>query len=175
MMQAANQCSHNLEDSQAGLALVTIGNSLRSDDGVALALCDALPHRIKSTICRFDLGSHIEHLAACLKGHHSAVVVDSTQNGSEPGTVSILNLALLLESTSPLRVESCHGLSLADELRLAKREVRLPDRLIFFGIEANDVSWSESLTPALQQKLPGLVKHLSSLLEKILESLKRHA
>ena len=172
-VQNQAQCDHTALVHPDGLALVTIGNSLGGGDDMAASLCDVLPETALKDVCRFDLGSYTGFLAASLAGHKAAIIVDSTCNGTAPGTVSILDLTAMLDRAAPLKIESCHGFALADELRLAKRQGKLPRRIIFFGVEVGDQAATGQPIPNL--KLSQSVRNLSFLVLKVLETLKRDA
>lgn len=167
-------CPHSGLESATDLCIVTVGNSLRGDDGIAAALCDKLPERVLSGVCRFDLGPYTSHLADCLQGHKAAIIVDSTCDGQSPGSVSIIDLSTMLEGPD-VSINSTHGFSVADELKLAGQLGVLPKRLIFFGVEIGEVNWKETISPALESKLPQLVSNLSFLVERILEALRKDA
>jgi Ni,Fe-hydrogenase maturation factor len=74
-----------------------------------------------------------------------------------------------------LNINSTHGFSVADELKLAKQLGTLPRRLIFFGVEIGEVNWKDKISPALEEKLPQLVLNLALLLERILETFRKDA
>lgn len=165
-------CSHQTEGG-TGLALVSIGNSLRGDDGVAAAICQGLSKKLLANVCWFDLGTYTGHLSQCLAGHRACVIVDSTCNHAEAGTIAIMDLSAALKRSSPLQVKSCHGLSLVDELRLAEKAGNLPGRVIFFGVEADNVDFNDQLSAAIKAKLPQLIANLSLLVSTIVETIKR--
>lgn len=167
-------CPHSGMETATGLCIVTIGNSLRGDDGIAAALCDKLPERVLSGVCRFDLGPYTSYLADCLQGHKGAIIIDSTCDGLSPGSVSIVDLTTSLAGPD-VNINSTHGFSVADELKLAGQLGVLPNRLIFFGVEIGEVNWKEKISPALESKLPQLVSNLSFLVERILEALRKDA
>lgn len=167
-------CPHSGLDHATGLCIITVGNSLRGDDGIAAALCDKLPEYVLADVCRFDLGPYTSLLSKCLQGHKAAIIIDSTCDGLSPGSVTIIDLAAMLES-SDLNIKSTHGFSVADELKLADQFGVLPNRLIFFGVEIGEVNWKEKISPALEKKLPHLVSNLSFLVERILETLRKDA
>ncbi len=167
-------CPHTGLETATGLCIVTVGNSLRGDDGIAAALCDKLPDRVLPGVCRFDLGSYTSYLADCVRGHKAAIIIDSTCDGLSPGSVSIIDLTALLDGPE-VEIKSTHGFSVADELRLAGQLGVLPKRIIFFGVEIGEVNWKEKISPALESKLPHLVSNLSFLVERILEALRKDA
>jgi len=169
------KCPHSDFGQSKGLAMITIGDSFRGDDGVAYALCKLLPKSTLQDVCQFHLGTHTEHLATCLQNHKGAIIVDSTSNGTAPGTVTILDLGAVVALATPLNIQSCHGLLLADELRIAKKLATLPERLIFFGIEVDRVERDARLSSAVREKLPRLERNLSLLIASVLETLKQDA
>ena len=169
------RCKHVSIQEPEGLALISIGNTLRADDGVATVLCKALPQELLARVCSFDLGTHTGLLAECLRGHKAAIIVDSTKNDFAPGSVSMLNLQSVLERPSLLSVESSHGFSFFDELRICSSGEALPERLLFFGVEASSIAWSEKLSDALETKVPQIIQRLSLLVTKILEEINEDA
>jgi hydrogenase maturation protease len=172
--QCPTRCLHSDLVQQDGLCIVTVGNSLRGDDGIASALCENLPESVLSDVCVFNLGPYTNYLSECLNGHKAAIIIDSTCDGLSPGSVSIIDLHALLEGPN-LNINSSHGLSVADELKLAKQLGSLPTRLIFFGVEIGAVNWNETISPALKEKLPLLVSNLAFLVQRILETLRKDA
>lgn len=170
-----SRCLHDALPNLSRLALITIGNSLRGDDGIAARLCDALPDSASRDVCRFDLGPYTGFLKDCLYGHQAAIIIDATQNGTAPGTVSIIDLDAILQREAIINLNSCHGFSLADELRIAKQYDALPEQIIFFGIEIDKVEWTDKLSTKLENTLPQLVQDLSHLIEKVAERLKQNA
>jgi hydrogenase maturation protease len=179
-MRAGNEtelrrCGHSAQESEGLLAVITIGNSTRGDEGIAEAVCNALPKSALNGVCRFDLGMQTACLGQCLSGHKAAIIIDSTQNGSAPGTVSIIDLSSLLNKATPIKLDARHGLSLADELRMAKKMGHIPARLIFFGVEVDDTSLSDGLSTALNEKVPHLARQLSPMVTKMVETLKKNA
>lgn len=170
------QCVHDSESSAHGLCLVTIGNVLRTDDGIASALCNSIPGHTLLDVCRFDLGTHTGYLADCLKSHKAAIIIDCTKSGAEPGTVTITDLLSVLNkhARTPM-LKSTHALSFLEELMLIKRSGELPKTLVLFGIEASSDEWSCALSEELKGKLPALALRLSLLVEVIQKSLNKDA
>ncbi len=169
------ECKHKRLSEPNGLALITIGNSLRGDGGVAAALSHCLPEHLAREVCRFDLGSYSGVLQECLIYHKAAIIIDSTSNDTAPGTVSIVDVSHILDQTELLNLRSCHGFSLSEEMRSAKKRGRLPKRIIFFGVEIDKTDWNDKLSPELEAKLPKLVNKLSFLVAKVVETLNRDA
>ncbi|MFA7339933.1 MAG: hydrogenase maturation protease [Candidatus Obscuribacterales bacterium] len=164
-------CNHSAAAHSGGLALVTIGNSLRGDDGIAQRVCDALEPALLARVCRFDLGTFTNLLGDCLAGHHSAVIVDATKSGTAAGNISITDLSVMASGSwaAPLKCPSSHGLSLLDELILTNGRIALPKQIILFGVEVSDVDWAAQLSPTLEKCLPSIANSLSRLVVSTLE------
>jgi hydrogenase maturation protease len=148
------------------VALVTIGNTLRGDDGIAQAVCNALPDAVAESLCRFDLGSYTNLLPLCLAGHEVAIILDAVATGDTPGSVTILDLSDPTRACSAGSINATHALSLADELQLAGLTGCLPGKTLFFGIEVEDPGWGRGLSEVLRSKLPGLAGELERLIGK---------
>ncbi len=168
-------CRHSRCQEPDGLVLISVGNCLRRDDGISQKALDQLAGSTLKACCRFDLGSHTNHLPSCLAHHKAGIVIDSTQNGLLPGTISIVDLNELLKKDTQLKIQSCHGFSLVDELRIASKYSRLPAKLIFFGIEVEDVNFGAKISQPLESKLPEIVEELSELIEILLKRLSGNA
>lgn len=169
------RCMHFQSGKPSGLALISIGNTLRSDDGIASRLCQTLPRELFAQICYFDLGTYTSHLPECFSGHSAAIIVDCTKSGMTPAAVSVINLLAVLERPSLLMAESSHGFSFFDELRFYADSGDLPSRLLFFGVEAASLNWSEELSQELLSKTDVLAEKLSLLVRTVLEELRANA
>lgn len=168
-------CCKQENPGKHGVALVAIGNSLRGDDGVASFLCATLPDEILEQCCFFDLGTYTSLLGECLGGHKAAIIVDSTRSGVPAGDVSIINLHAVLAEPSLLDAECSHGFSFTDELNFISTQQALPDRLLFFGIEAEASNWNEEMSEALKCKLPQMRERLSQLIKTVFAETTQHA
>ena len=51
--EVIHRCPHLKTMGATGLVLITIGSSLRGDDDLACALCNALPSNLLNDVCRF--------------------------------------------------------------------------------------------------------------------------
>jgi hydrogenase maturation protease len=167
------RCEHKAGSSQCGLALITVGNPLRCDDGIAELLCDTLPPSCLKNVCRYDIASSAWRLGECLAGHKAAIIVDATCNGTTYGTISLVDLNMALFRNSRLEVNSCYGFSLLDELRLVKQSMELPKRLMLFGVEVANTSFGRGISPNLKKEVPELAGRLSGLIQRILETMSK--
>ncbi len=166
-------CPHKSTAEPCGLALITIAEPSATDAGIASSLCDVLPASALKDVCRFYLGSVTGTLDKCLPGHRAAIIIDTTQNGTAPGTVSIMDLRTMLDRAAIMTINSHHGFSIAAELLALKPYGTLPKRLIFLGVEVKAVDPADNSRIALDVRMPELLNGLSLLVTKVLETLNR--
>lgn len=165
-------CPHQKILGQSGLVLITIGNQLRGDDGLSRTLCDSLPQELSSAVCRFDLGNYTNFIGDCLRGHRAAIIIDATQTGSAPGTVSLIDLRDYASAGRTLEVKASHGLSLADELRIAASSQTLPEKILFFGVEIESWGWSQNLSKTMEALLSLITEKLANEIELCLNEIR---
>lgn len=170
-----SSCPHAKLRSPQGVALIAIGNTLRTDDGVASVLCRNLPAKILNKVCFFDLGTFTAQLAQCLLLHKAAIIIDCMRGTTAPGTATIFDLHKTLNSLSPSSINSSHGFSFIDELMLQVKKKNMPEQMFFVGIEAASSDWGEGLSAELQEQLPKLEHAIYSLIESTLEAIEVNA
>lgn len=168
-------CKHQLDSHHPGIAVIAIGNTLRGDDGVGMALMRSLRNKFSTDICCFDLGPYSSYVSKCLSGHDAAIVIDSTGNGTSPGTITVLDLAASLKFNRLTHLNSSHGASLADELRIAASTHKLPANLIFFGIEGGQTTDAAGLSEGLNQSMPDIADRFLQLLTLVQAKVARSA
>lgn len=156
------------------IAVVAIGNSLRSDDGVAQVLVESLPSAIKEKLAIVDLGIHTSFIYEFIAQHKIAVLIDASSPSGSPGKVSVVELDIdgkraagsYAESAFP---KSTHGLSLADEIAIA-RTAGLPSlcsKIFLFTVEIHDSNFGPCLNKSLAKHLPEIRCHLLELLNRL--------
>lgn len=160
-------CPHQCETVRGGVALVTIGNSLRKDDAIAKLVAEALSDSTQNELCRFDLESYSQFLLDCVIFHEVAVIVDATKGQGKTGDVTIVDLADVVHNNAKLKVESCHGMSFLDELKIGDKTECLPDKVYFFGIEVGDTDWGEGLSQQMEAKRSEISKRLDQFLKSL--------
>lgn len=159
-------CMHSGASSDETLAVVALGNTLRRDDGIAVALLDRLDLPPNCPVCRFSLGTFSTLLADCLQGHTQALIMDAVHTGGRPGTVTFLDLGPAVIAGTPCKARSTHGLSFIDEIKL--RQESIPKQIWFLGIESGDDSFGEELSLAMQLQLPALMDQTLKVITSIL-------
>ncbi|MGH3464365.1 MAG: hydrogenase maturation protease [Kribbellaceae bacterium] len=137
--------------------VIGVGNEYRRDDGVGPALVAALrrqpPPGVRLVVSDGEPAGLIEEWA----GAPLAVVVDAVL--CDPPAPGAVHRTELVASAGALRpaAASSHSLGIPDALRLGRALERVPDRLVVYAVEAQDVDFGTDLSGPVTTALPGLV------------------
>jgi hydrogenase maturation protease len=167
-------------DSRDRVALIGLGNALRGDDAIGLAIADRVVERLSS------LGEH--DARACLDLHRGAldalaivaawsdaamaIVVDAAVSGAAPGSLHRFELgadagaeAGTDRGATPLRTAlgstSSHGLGLAEAIALGAALGRLPPRLVCFAVEAQGFDAASGLSRPVENAVHAAVAQIA--------------
>ena len=114
--------------------VIGVGNELRGDDAVGLAVVRALSGSVPEGVAVVECEGEPVSLLSAWEGHDRAFVVDATRSNAEPGTIRRL---VAQDGPLPpaLAGSSTHLLGLADAIELARALDRLPAATVVYGIE----------------------------------------
>jgi hydrogenase maturation protease len=131
--------------------IIGIGNPIRSDDAVGLAVARLLREQLAEEvgIDVTELWAGGLRLVEAMVGYDRAVVIDAMRTGdSPPGTVRRLTLADLGDAQN---VTCVHDTSLPTALEIWRRSnVPVPEDIAIWGIEGKDLfTLSEELTESV--------------------------
>ncbi len=143
------------------VVVIGIGNRWRADDGVGLVAADRLRGRVSSDVEIFEQDGDAIALTDAAEGAEALLLVDSTSSGSEPGTITRFDASERGLQERPFR-SSTHVIGLGDSLELARALGRLPPRVIVIGVEGDDFSVGEGLSPSVEQAVPRVVETIEA-------------
>lgn len=153
------------------LMLIALGNDLRGDDGVAAAVCRALPSYIKDSIAYIELGLQSQSMPALVEAARNVIIVDAVLCNGCAGCADWLELNAGGVARA-LRLRATHALSWMDELMLAGMPL---DGVRFFGIHINKADWQIGLSDEIKAAVPSLVAELAAACEKCVQDCVQHA
>ncbi len=145
--------------------VIGVGNRLRGDDGVGLAVCDLLlddpPPDTK--VLGFE---HVPpELCEHWEGASTVVLVDAcVSEGSEPGTVRRFDARDTPLAADTLRL-STHGFSLTEAIELARSLDALPARLWVYAIEGHSFERGDALSPPVAAAAKAVASRIRAELE----------
>jgi hydrogenase maturation protease len=144
----------------ASTLILGLGNNLRGDDGAGPAVVTALlfmdlPQQIEIV----DGGTLGLEIVLLLQGYERVIIVDAADMGLQPGQWRrfTLDTAELKINENKLR-GTLHAAGLAEALVLAGALDMLPETLIFYGIQPEEIDWSDNLSAPVQAAIPNIAK-----------------
>lgn len=145
----------------AGTVIIGMGNPLLSDDGVGIAVANAVADRLKHcmdlTVTELHTGGI--RLMEAMAGFKRAVVVDAMLSGATPGTVQRFNPRDFVTTKNTF---SSHDTDFATAYDLGLMVgVILPEQVSFWGIEAREFDlFGERFTDEVAAAIPGAVDQI---------------
>ncbi len=138
--------------------IIAIGNTLKRDDGIGIALLREIKERdFPKTVNTFEIGVASMDLLHVLGDLDKAMIIDAVHFGGPPGDFRFFtpkDVESLQESRGP------HTTNILDVLELSEEMGELPEEIIIMGIEPEDTSFGEDLSHSLEEKFPELVEYL---------------
>jgi hydrogenase maturation protease len=137
-----------------------VGNILQQDDGLGVRVAEMLAtHRLPEGVCVRDAGTPGIGLVTQMEDWSRVYIIDAAQMGETPGTwrrFTTDEVRLIAEGG----VFSAHEADVASALALANAVGVLPDEVILYAVEPQQVGWGEELSTQVTAALPGLVDQI---------------
>lgn len=146
--------------------VIGIGNPYRRDDGVGLTAAREIQGRAGKGVSVIELDGEGAALLEAWRDAEAVFVVDAIRSGAEPGTLRILDAISQALPAEFFRI-STHAFSLAEAVELGRALGRLPRQLIVFGVEGEDYSAGEGLTPNVRNALPVVVEEVLKRIQSL--------
>lgn len=150
------------------LIVVGIGNPDRGDDSAGILVARALAGRLPPGTTVIESTGDVAGLVTILERSLSAVFIDATQSGAEPGTVHRFDA---VEEPLPAECFRCstHTLGLAEAVELARSIGPLPRKLYVYGIEGGNFSTGASLSDGVRAAIDTAACMIHDLVEQLLQ------
>lgn len=138
---------------QPKVAVVGVGNLLRSDDGVGVHLVHKLAEMVHEDYVEFiDAGTVPDVLTLVDERVRKLILVDAANVGGEPGTIYRFGLEDI--DACPGVPTSLHDVSLFDNLKLVSAFGKRFESVVIIGIEPETTESGLGLSPRVSAKLP---------------------
>lgn len=146
------------------VVIIGIGNPMRRDDGVGPAAVACLEHGDlalgEGEAELIALDGEPARLLDAWRGRRRAIVIDAARSDEAAGFVHRVEVGR--DPLPPWTTgSSSHSAGLAEAVALATTLDRLPQQLIVFGVESDDVSLGEGLSSAVSAALPVLIEQVA--------------
>lgn len=131
--------------SGARRVVIGVGNAYRGDDGVGLAVIEALRSRLPADVAVVPCEDEPSRLIDAWAEADAVFVVDAVSSGAEPGTVHRFDAS---DEEVPAHVfrSSTHAFGVGQAIELARVLGKLPARVVVYGVEGADFQGGEALS-----------------------------
>jgi hydrogenase maturation protease len=166
-MQPSIQASQPIKNERRDATLVLgLGNILQQDDGLGVRAAELLAERLlPPNVCVREAGTPGIGLVSQIEGWSRVYLIDAAQMNQEPGVWRRFGTDDVKLSVQD-DILSLHEPDVAGALALAEAVKILPEEVIIYAVEPQQVGWGEQLSPCVQASLPGLVDQITDELWK---------
>ena len=136
-----------------------------ADEGSGVRVIDELKKQgYEKEVDLIDAGTMFFNVVHDLESYDKIIIIDSVRGGSEPGTIYRFKLS----DTEPERMGSItvHDLGVVQSLKLHSINHRIPEEIIFFGIEPGKIELSMEISRVLAPAIERLVDKITEELKK---------
>ena len=150
--------------------VVGVGNALRGDDAVGIAVAERLRGRVPEDVDIVECEQEPSRLLDAWGDADLALVVDACASGGEPGTIHRFDAS---GDPLPSRVfrSSTHAFGVGDAVEVARALDRLPRNVVVFGVEGAQFAAGTALSP----EVGSAVEQVAEEVIRDLEGDGRHA
>ena len=156
---------------QARTIVLALGNPLRGDDGIGIAVINALEAnpRLPKGVDLIDGGTPGVDTSLLLQGYHRAIIVDAAEMGLPPGTwvQFLVKDNVFLQPNDLDQLISVHSAGLAEALELGHTLGILPNDITICGIQPSTIGWSSGLSNPVQEAIPAVCSAILEILNRV--------
>jgi hydrogenase maturation protease len=130
------------------VVVACIGNRFRGDDGIGLAVAERVRAGAPSGVAVQVIEEEPSRVIDAFADVDVALVVDAVSTGAPAGTIHRFDASEAAVPSRELR-SSTHALGIGEAVELARALGRLPARTVVFGVEGEEFSAREGLSPSV--------------------------
>jgi hydrogenase maturation protease len=154
-----------LSESMKKIAVVGVGNTLMADEGSGVRVIDELKRRgYEEEVDLIEAGTSFLNVVHELGSYDKLIIIDAVKGGGKPGTI----YRFTLNDTEPERLGSLtvHDIGVVQSLKLYSISHRIPEEIVFFGIEPSRIELSMEISQVLEPAISRLVAKVTEELKK---------
>ncbi len=148
------------------VVVIGIGNRWRRDDGVGSAAADLVAPRLGADVVVVHSDGEPGRLIDAWADTDLAIVVDAVRTGAAPGRIHHVQALETMTLGTP-QIAGSHALGLVHAVRLAGAVRQLPRQMVVIGIEVDDTTTGQGLSPAVAEALPAVVCSIVAAVDKV--------
>ncbi len=152
------------------ICVIGVGNELREDDGVGLAVVAALQNRVlRGKADFYNIGLDLFTLPDLIGQYRFVFIVDALPPGLEPGKV--MAISWYEKHVERGKMFSLHDLDLLWQLNVVLNlKQEFMSKIWLIGIETASAKWGNNLSPKIKIKLKVIIEEITRKITTTLEN-----
>lgn len=153
------------------IGIIGLGNPLRHDDGIGLALLDFIQRHKKEfegEITLVDGGAGGMKLLHQLARFNIVLLIDAVDFKGKPGDTRLFTTEQIQSEKTPITL-STHDSDFLNVISLSRELHELPKTLVLFGIQPYDLSYGAGLSDLLASALNSMGLKLKKEIQHLIE------
>ena len=144
-----------------------LGNPLMSDDGLGIQVVQALQlKKWPPEVLILEAGTAALSYLGEISQSRRVIAVDAVSSGGLPGSIYRLTPAQILRLPGGWR--ESHGFTLPETIELARIMTGLPQNMVIFGLEPQNLGPGLGLSPEVQEALPRFIDHIAREIRQLI-------
>lgn len=137
------------------MLIITVGNTLRRDDGVGPYIAGCLAGRLPPQVILLNAGDRAENTIekAIMYRPVKTVIIDAALFGAAPGKVKVIG-----EEDIPMVTLSTHTFPILVLSKLITKDTG--SKVFFVGVQPRDVTFGEGISRQVKETADEIVKYL---------------
>ena len=137
--------------------VIGVGNMFRRDDGAGPACASLVKAGAASDVKVLIRTGEAADLLECWKRDDEVFIIDAMKAGQPIGSIKRIDGRSGAFPVNDFKLSS-HSFGVAEAVEIGRVLVRLPNKLIIYGIEAGEVGDGQGLTPEVEKAVSDVAK-----------------
>ena len=146
------------------LKVVALGNILRADDGIGIAVLDELKKENLDDLQLLDIGADAFSLLEHFLEPDPIIIIDCARMNKQPGEVMKFRIDQANLSQADDMV-SLHGFSLAETYQMAQKIGAVAECHVI-GVEPKVIEFNKTISPVVRNSIPVVINMVKEEIQK---------
>lgn len=147
-----------------GVAVIGIGNLIRSDDGVGVHVLRELDGRFPEPVELVEGTVFCADLFCFLEDRDAVIFIDAIDAGEEPGTIFRFSADEIRKDPN-FRTMSVHDFGIYELISTARLMGQCPEQVWIVAVQVKDVEYGEELSEPVKAAVPRACEIVAGLVE----------
>lgn len=152
------------------IAVIGIGNPLRSDDGIGIVLIEKLQENNEHFFKNIDFldgGTGGFNLLHDLSKYDKIILVDAVKINKKPGETMFVNIKEIKSKNSDINITT-HEQDFLKIINLSEKLDEKPSEIYIYAIQPKDLYYTQGLSKIIKEKINFYLKDIKEKINKII-------